>query len=110
MTQVKEWSNAELNRRLALLMGYTEDKCYPGRVVKGNVVTTPKDYCTDPAASLEVQEKAIEDDFEGYVYNLNEIKYRGYEAMTFKIISEMLTATPRERAEAAYMVLSQVRE
>ncbi|MNV94971.1 hypothetical protein D3C71_1898180 [compost metagenome] len=79
---------------------------FGGRYVsEDNAYLHAPDYCTDPAASLEVQAAAIEANFEGYVYNLNEIKYRGYEAMTFKVISEMLTATPGERAMAAWMTL-----
>ncbi|MNC01365.1 hypothetical protein D3C75_487120 [compost metagenome] len=109
MREIPDTTNQELNMELALLMGFTKDKHYPGRVTRGGAVTMPKNYCTDPAASLEVQAVAIEADFEGYVYNLNEIKYRGYEAMTFKVISEMLTATPRERAMAAWLTLQSAR-
>ncbi|OMD19684.1 hypothetical protein BJP48_31650 [Paenibacillus odorifer] len=97
----------QLNMVLAELMGYTVDKGRPGRVLKENMSSMPTDYCTDPAASLEVQTKAIEVDAPGYLYNLATV-VNGYEAADIweddEIIS-ILKATPRERAEAAYITL-----
>lgn len=108
MTQVQTMTNQELNRKLAVLMGYTEDKRYPGRVIKGTAVTMPKDYCNDPAASLEIQAKAIEVDASEYVNYLSmarqKICYENYSALG---VSYLLNATTRERAEAAYITLQE---
>ncbi|MEK5417280.1 hypothetical protein [Paenibacillus sp. FSL L8-0708] len=112
MTQVKDKTDQQLNRALAELMGWTDFK-EDGH--GGMWATAPDfrwtnkmpDYCTAPAASLEVQVKAIEVDAQGYLYNLATV-VNGYEAADIweddEIIS-MLKATPRERAEAAYITL-----
>ncbi|MEK8215532.1 hypothetical protein [Paenibacillus sp. FSL L8-0463] len=108
MTQVKEWSNQELNRKLAELMGWTEFK-EDGHggiwAVAPDYRWTNKmpDYCEDPAASLEVQAKAIEVSAGEYVINLQKVVYTGNVNET---ISALLNATPRQRAEAAYITLS----
>ncbi|MEK5417056.1 hypothetical protein [Paenibacillus sp. FSL L8-0708] len=119
MTQVKEWSNQQLNRALAELMGWTDFK-EDGH--GGMWATAPDflwtnkmpDYCTDPAASLEVQAKAKEVDAKMYVWNLSIVKWKdavepeeidGWESINLEDIGDLLTASPRERAEAAYMTL-----
>ncbi|MEK5415223.1 hypothetical protein [Paenibacillus sp. FSL L8-0708] len=138
MTQI-QLTDQQLNRALAELMGYTiyhydyhydkdvAERCYfeltapdgyPEIVFGGERNTELEawadvpNYCNDPAASLEVQAKAIEVDAQGYLYNLATV-VNGYEAADIweddEIIS-MLKASPRERAEAAYITLSQVRE
>ncbi|MEK8206985.1 hypothetical protein NST41_15430 [Paenibacillus sp. FSL L8-0696] len=112
----------QLNRALAELMGYTVEwsktqerwSLMLGRKIRATssgtedlIWTYAPDYCTDPAASLEVQTKVIEVDAQGYLYNLATV-VNGYEAADIweddEIIS-MLKATPRERAEAAYITL-----
>ncbi|MDH6427246.1 MULTISPECIES: hypothetical protein [unclassified Paenibacillus] len=63
-------------------------------------------YCNDPAASLEVQAKAIEVDSVGYVRNLEIAKWKKIMApLARKEVSVLLNASPRERAEAAYITL-----
>ncbi|ADO59789.1 hypothetical protein [Paenibacillus polymyxa] len=118
---VKDMTDQQLNRWLAEYMGYTISEyknkwgwlmCPNGDNVHESLFPLDElwgfvpDYCTDPAASLEVQAAAVAENYEEYVYNLNGVIYKEYECMTFKVISAMLTATPRQRAEAAYMTLS----
>lgn len=136
MTQVKEWSNPELNRALTELQGYsvkpasTNPKWYrmvnpqgqefgvalPTEGLVWNEYAFP--YCTDAAASLEVQAAAVGLDFEGYVINLARVQGTYLMSMDrdstgcitryaeTDVVAELLTATPRERAEAAYITLS----
>ncbi|MCC3381919.1 hypothetical protein ACFQ5D_17970 [Paenibacillus farraposensis] len=73
--------------------------------------TDSTNYCADPAASLEVQAKAIEVDAEGYVNKLVAIMDAGVfwssDCCLDPVgVSWLLTATPRQRAEAAHMTLS----
>ncbi|MEK4880159.1 MULTISPECIES: hypothetical protein [Paenibacillus] len=89
---VQEMSDRDLNLALAELMDYPKNRFVPN-------------YCTDPAASLEVQTKAIEVDHEGYLLNLMDAVYGGYVAASSDRIAGLLTASPRERAEAAYITL-----
>ncbi|WP_405113663.1 hypothetical protein MHH28_07790 [Paenibacillus sp. FSL K6-1217] len=132
MTQVQTMTNPELNRALAELMGYTvrtyrngksvligpnlrivsAKECFPAEVWED-----APNYCTDPAASLEVQTAAIADNKLVYLNTLlsmvnpfediesaygGELKVVGY---TIDGTSALLTASPRERAEAAYITL-----
>jgi hypothetical protein len=131
MTQVKEWSNQELNRKLAELMGYrvNQENCYfyqlvngAGEPVVGWYAQNPDDawnmvpdYYTDPAASLEVQAAAIEKDYKAYIHNLYTVVIYGeseddgeYSAVSVEVAAEMLTASPRERTEAAYITMQQI--
>lgn len=95
MIMVKEMSDRDLNIALAELMDYPKNRFVPN-------------YCTDPAASLEVQTKAIEINPREYVRNLQELKWEcSFSGISMKRIADLLTATPRERAEAAYITLSQ---
>lgn len=58
-------------------------------------------------ADLEVQAKAIEVDAREYVRNLQELKWEcSFSGISMKKAAELLTASPRERAEAAYITLS----
>lgn len=125
MTQLQTMSDQELNRKLAELMGYTvrtyrngrqvligpnlrivsEKECFPAQVWDD-----APEYCTDHAASLEVQEKAIEVSGVDYARNLVRLKSepsdsRVLEHYPYGIVTVALTASPRERAEAAYMIL-----
>ncbi|WP_339248155.1 hypothetical protein NST58_12925 [Paenibacillus sp. FSL R10-2796] len=134
MTQVKDKTDQQLNRALAELMGYTVEwsktqerwSLMIGRKIRATssgtedlIWTYAPDYCTDPAASLEVQAKAIEVDAKMYVWNLSIVKWKdavepeeidGWESINLEDIGDLLTASPRERAEAAYITLSQVEE
>ncbi|OME05973.1 hypothetical protein BSK60_33065, partial [Paenibacillus odorifer] len=81
MTQVKDKTDQQLNRALAELMGYTVvDMKWMGlhQLLKDGIEisrlpsevyawTWAPDYCSDPAASLEVQAKAIEVDASNFI-------------------------------------------
>ncbi|WP_081326437.1 hypothetical protein [Paenibacillus polymyxa] len=121
---VKDMTDQQLNRELAELMGYIvtegEHDLWPewyelkknGVVQSGDLYKdwawdNAPDYCSDTAASLEVQAKAIEVDAASYVQNLQEIKWGHMFTETLLVrIAELINASPRERAEAAYMTLS----
>lgn len=121
MTQVQTMTHPELNRTLAELMGYTVRKsayCY--QLIKGpsygqwqaeeaRAWADAPDYAGDPAASLEVQTKAVEVDHKNYIMNLTEIV--GAQHPTLDLyIAALLTAKPRQRAEAAYITLQGARD
>lgn len=117
MTQVKDKTDQQLNRVLAELMGWTDFK-EDGH--GGMWATAPDfrwtnkmpDYCTDPAASLEVQAKAIEVDAQWYLNALSQV-VNGYipeDTWEDDGIIAMINSSPRERAEAAYITLSSVKE
>ncbi|MFC7560574.1 hypothetical protein ACFQY3_18945 [Paenibacillus farraposensis] len=98
MIDMLDMTNQQLNVALAELTGFPADKLTPN-------------YCNDPAASLEVQAKAIEVDAEGYVNKLTTIVdaciFWSSDCCMDPIgVTWLMTATPRERAEAAYMTLS----
>lgn len=121
MFKLTEMTNTHLNRKLAELMGYTvEPSVQIGvhRLIKGGKIQATSstyeglmwsyapDYCSDPAASLEVQAAAIEINPREYVRNLQELKWECSFSGISKIkVAELITASPRERAEAAYMTL-----
>lgn len=128
MTQVKEMTNTELNRKLAELMGFTEER-YEGfvRVLRNGEVVCAwlpdegytnafmPDYCSSPAASLEVQAAAIKIDARLYAINLakrltwegdgDSLGYGDKDLFSYTGVSNFLLASPRERAEAAWMTL-----
>jgi hypothetical protein len=130
MTQVKEMTNPELNRKLAELMGYTVKELpigangrqlytlvtptgregLPAQTIDDAYLDAP-DYCTEPAASLEVQTAAIAEDNEAYIRNWLFCKYGKsityYTSVSLPVAAEIADSKPRERAEAAYRVLSQ---
>lgn len=106
MTQVKEMTNPELNRTLAELIGvYRPD-------IDSEWEAVP-DYCTDPAASLEVQAAAIAKDKEAYIRNWLLCKYGKpityYTSVSLPVAAEIADSKPRERAEAAYQTLQGVK-
>lgn len=112
MTQLQTMSDQELNRKLAELMGYTLSNVQVNDTIisteiDGEYHLHSFDPCTDPAASLEVQAKAIEVDPQGYLYNLATVvnRYEAADIWEDDEIIAMLSATPRQRAEAAYMTL-----
>lgn len=70
---------------------------------------------SDPAASLEVQAKAIEVDAVLYGINLakrlkwsdgDPLSHSEYDLFSYAGVAVFLQASPRQRAEAAYMTLS----
>lgn len=129
MTEVSKMTDAELNRALAELMGYkmfTSRSTPPyhklispagalvGKSSSSEMIVwrdNAPDYCTDPAASLEVQAAAIAKDEEGYIKHLADIVGANcfwdgmYGDMAPTGIAWLLTATPRQRAEAAFLTL-----
>ncbi|MDP9676247.1 hypothetical protein J2W97_002242 [Paenibacillus jamilae] len=91
-------TDQQLNVTLAELTGFPADKLTPN-------------YCNDAAASLEVQAKAIEVSADKYVSNLDVIVNPDTIGdWTNDEIAKLLSATPRKRAEAAYMTLLPLRE
>jgi hypothetical protein len=122
MTQVKDMTDQQLNRALAELMGYKvrlKGSCYwlvnptgeesanPfGRNSEEIAWTWVPDYCTDPAASLEVQAKAIEVDYKAYLRNMQMLRWnRSSSRLSLWDAANLMLASPRERAEAAYITL-----
>jgi hypothetical protein len=122
--QVQTLSNQELNRALAELMGYTVKELplgHNGRQLYALVTPSGRQriaslsiesayldapfYCTDPAASLEVEKKAIEVDDVDYFTNLLTIKEVLSSPSLLDVYNAIALATSRERAEAAYMTL-----
>ena len=97
--QVRELSDYTLSLEIFKLI-YPGEDCY-----------RLPDYCNNPTASLEVQAKAIEVSAEKYVQAL-QISTSVCAVMqnSRKDIAVLLTASPRERAEAAYITLSSVKE
>jgi hypothetical protein len=134
MTQVQTMTNQQLNRKIAELMGYTVEPSVQNgvyRLIKGGKIQATSsvpveliwsyapDYAGDPATSLEVQTAAIAKDDEGYVrtlytvqaraktgMNINPNDIKHWPNMSISIIAILLSASPRERAEAAYITLS----
>ncbi|MMZ56675.1 hypothetical protein D1872_185780 [compost metagenome] len=119
---VKDMTDQQLNRELAELMGFTVGKSHHNNfhylIGNGVVISSPKwtesaaweeipNYCNDPAASLEVQAKALEIDTDTYIRHLGAlICDRAADHYNNKSIAKLLNAPPRQRAEAAYMTLS----
>lgn len=124
MTQIKNMTDQQLNRSLAEITGWTNFREGGHGIVWGDPpddrwTNTMPNYCNDPVASLEVQAKDIEVDAVGYVRNLSvtrwgeriaHMKVEEWTAVGIISVSELLTASPRERAEAAYITLSSVKE
>lgn len=112
---VKDMTDQQLNIAIEVLLGAEEDRHRPGLVLKGGLSKYPKQYSKDPAASIEVQAIAIESDRIGYCDNLDYIvnPNKGLtigEHFIYDAFVCLLTATPRQRAEAAYITLSQARD
>ncbi|WP_339317947.1 hypothetical protein [Paenibacillus sp. FSL R10-2734] len=123
MTQVKDMTDQQLNRALAGLMGYsvsTEGRYFNLSRSNGDSVgiytreesawTFVPDYCSDHAESQEVESRAIELVGVRYAETLVELiskpsDRRRLEHHPWGIITVALTASPRERAEAAYITL-----
>lgn len=124
MTQI-QLTDQQLNRALAELMGYTvyhydkdvPERCYYMLVDPTgdySMIERPTEamawldapwYTGDPAASLEIQEAALKADYKAYILNLGEIVRKGRDTLD-EMIMDLLLASPRERAEAAYNTLS----
>lgn len=123
MTQVKDKTDQQLNRALAELMGWTKiqilesDRIWARKPEDEWSSNVPDyhwsdyvpDYCTDPTASLEVQAKAIEVDEANYFANLLSLKQVPTSHSLLDALRAVATASPRERAEAAYITLSSLK-
>jgi hypothetical protein len=96
---VKDMTDQQLNVALAELTGFPADKLTPN-------------YCNDAAASLEVQVAAIRVNAKKYFNHLERRIHPGLaelpESETWFAfeVAEIVRASPRQRAEAAYMTLS----
>ncbi|MDG0053053.1 hypothetical protein MMB75_05120 [Paenibacillus sp. P2(2022)] len=93
-----DMTDQQINVALAELTGFPADKLTPN-------------YCNDAAASLEVQAKALMTAGKEYTMCLTKILTDSFEIEVpendpYWIATLVLTATPRQRAEAAYMTLS----
>lgn len=133
MTQVQAMSDPELNRALAVLMGakvvQTHNAAEGGgapwyrlqgggcrgryeRIANDTWKHVP-DYCTDPAASLEVQAAACKINKAAFIGNLSYVllgKSCAYlEAVSLELAADFCMATPLQRAEAAYMTIQGAR-
>ncbi|MFB5761122.1 hypothetical protein [Paenibacillus medicaginis] len=121
MTQV-QMADGDLNLKLAELMGWKSGGD-PNKKrdfvwwIDENRFRLPEKWnpCTDHTASLEVQAAAIAKDKHGYLNNLAGIITEVYPrdlnwdiVWTNDEIISFITATPRQRAEAAYMTLKEV--
>jgi hypothetical protein len=129
MTQVQTMTNPELNRKLTELLGYkvVQDEVTgmfrmmnpqgkefgmsrPTEGLVWNEYAFP--YCSDEAASRDLQMKVTEEDAEEYVGHLHYIledKISDSPHWIGKDIAALLNASPRQRAEAAYITLSSER-
>lgn len=110
MTQLQTMSDQELNRKLAELIGYTLSNVQVNDTIisteiDGEYHLHSFDPCKDPAASLEVQAKAIEVDEPEYFTQLLALKGVLDNYSLFAALNAVALASPRERAEAAYMTL-----
>lgn len=125
MTQVQTMTNQELNRALAVLMGWKAGGD-PNKQrdfvwwIDDHRFRLPEKWepCTDPAASLEVHTAAMKLDKVAYVKNLLIVMFgqKVYErefsnhVLDFVHAAKIMDASPRERAEASYLTLKGVRE
>ncbi|MFB5761045.1 hypothetical protein [Paenibacillus medicaginis] len=111
MTQVKGMTDQQLNIAIEVLLGAKVDRVRPGNVLMGNYSYTARNYSGDPAASLEVQAAACKVNPKGYIRNLGTVQnWAAGIIISATEAARLVTATPRQRAEAAYMTLSQVKE
>ncbi|MBY9081222.1 hypothetical protein KIH86_24040 [Paenibacillus sp. HN-1] len=124
-------TDQQLNRELAEKMGYTVQRgthnvwtewyelkrnsvVQSGALNEDMVWDKAPDYCTDPASSLEVQAAAIAKDPEEYIRNLSIVqngpdpKIKDFMGLELKGVAKACDATPRERAMAAWVTLSNI--
>jgi hypothetical protein len=95
---VQEMSDRDLNLALAELMDYPKNRFVPN-------------YCTDPAASLEVQKAAMKANPALYCDTLDRLVNPKFcegkgEYWHETEVYGLIDVRPRERAEAAYITLS----
>ncbi|WP_342419844.1 hypothetical protein [Paenibacillus sp. FSL H8-0168] len=124
-----DMTDQQINRALAELMGYRvvnlnpewwrnkaywvlneplEERQHIGKGTEDEAWCEAPDYCNDAAASLEVQAAACEVHPNTYIRYLEKIKWgqsTGWKVSN-RVVAQLCNASPRERAEAAYMTLS----
>ncbi|MEK4191751.1 hypothetical protein NYE59_01565 [Paenibacillus sp. FSL L8-0323] len=118
MTQVKDMIDEKLDFALAEQLGWVNAwdgirlLWLDGKTNEFLRKVTDWHPSTDPAASLEVQAKAIEVDAALYLKTLSAIVYgttyakvEEYDLIALIEVKRLLLASPRERAEAAYITL-----
>ncbi|MNW56482.1 hypothetical protein D3C74_341990 [compost metagenome] len=125
MIDMLDMTDQQLNKELAILMGYkvvahdhyrhqliAPEGCSSKylEVTEMEAWRGAPNYCLNPAASLEVQAVAINKDEEGYIRNWLLNKHgksvMAFTAVSLRTAAEIANSSPRERAEAAYMTLS----
>ncbi|MEK4473320.1 hypothetical protein NSQ91_08885 [Paenibacillus sp. FSL R7-0048] len=117
MTQVKDMIDEKLDFALAEQLGWVNAwdgvrlVWLDGKTNEFRRKVTGWHPSTDPAASLEVQAKALELNYKAYIDHLDE--FVNTDELTicsepsYRAIASLLLASPRERAEAAYITLQQ---
>lgn len=124
MTQVKDMIDEKLDFALADQLGWVNAwdgirlVWLDGKTNEFRRKVTDWHPSTDPAASLEVQAKAIEVDARKFALCLYLVRVKSKTGVNIKpsevangphlsinIVADLLNASPRERAEAAYMTL-----
>ncbi|MNW28146.1 hypothetical protein D3C74_49610 [compost metagenome] len=126
---VTDMTDKKLNRAISELLGFHIEHlngyyylCLGKRIVEltgyqyadEDIWDNAPEYCTDLDDSMRVQAKAIEVDRVAYVNNLYETCYefkRVKDSAWDEInIAFLLNASPRQRAEAAYVTLVNQKE
>lgn len=113
MTQLQTMSDEKLDFTLADQLGWVNAwdgirlVWLDGKTNEFRRKVTDWHPSTDPAASLEVQAKALEVDAAAYIQHLDfrVIPSGCREQWGYDEVKLLLAANPRERAEAAYMTL-----
>lgn len=108
---LKDMSNDDLDLALGPLMGWKEETVYgdvPVFVEDDGAIRRVLTWrpTTNLEHSKEVQAKAIATNAKAYAYGLTWARYytTDWKTMTPEKVSDLMNATPREVAEAAYMV------
>ncbi|MGY5609747.1 hypothetical protein ACXHJ2_16605 [Paenibacillus sp. ALE3] len=110
---VKDMTDQQLNKELSLIemqqLGWKLVRDSGPWIKPDGSYSTGRyrNYCSNLAASLEVQAKALEIDTDTYIRHLGAlICDRAADHYNIYSIAKLLNASPRQRAEAAYMTLS----
>ncbi|ETT55213.1 MULTISPECIES: hypothetical protein [Paenibacillus] len=128
MKRVQTMINQQLNRALAELMGWTNiqivetERIWARKPDDGWSKELPDhqwsdyvpDYAGEPAASQEIQTAACAKNKTLYIGNLSYIMLGKsclyLDAVSLELAADFCNASPRERAEAAYITLQGARE
>lgn len=100
--RAKDMTNEHLNIQLSMMLGKTGKDAT--QINYGHI----SDYCVDRNVSFEAQDKALEVSYVKYCEELKKSttpnKWYWY-SHAIELAAALLSATPRQRAEAAYMTL-----